>query len=329
MISIRASARTFAASLIFTMHIRIMNGNRTTRGIVLALFAASLWGISGTFGQFLFQQRHINVEWLLAVRMLTSGILLLLIAGAKKNTDCWHIWTNKKDALRLLLFSITGMLAVQYTYFAAIQHSNAATATVLQYAGPVIIAGYLSIKNKKAPGLQECLAILMAVSGTFLLVTHGNIHGLNISTTALLLGIAAAVALAVYTLQPVPLLKKYQSATVIGWSLLIAGFMISFIKAPWQTDGIWDGYTYSYILFIIILGTLVPFYAYLSAVKIIGGQTASLLASAEPLSATLLSVLWLHIPFQALDWTGSLLIIGTVFLLSRRARRSIPSAGSI
>lgn len=46
------------------------------------------------------------------------------------------------------------MLMVQYTYFAAIKHSNAATATVLQYAGPVIIAIYLAIKNKKSPDLS-------------------------------------------------------------------------------------------------------------------------------------------------------------------------------
>jgi len=70
--------------------------------------------------------------------------------------------------------------------------------------------------------------------------------------------------------------------------------------------------------FIIIFGTLIPFYAYLSAVKIIGGQKTSLLASAEPLSATILAVLWLKVSFSAMDWLGSLCIISTIFLLSRR-----------
>ncbi|SDC33316.1 DMT family transporter [Niabella drilacis] len=182
-----------------------MSEKRTKRGIVLALLAASLWGISGTFSQFLFQQRNINVEWLMAVRMLVSGILLLAFSGIKKDSDLLKIWRTKKDRLQLLSFGLTGMLTVQYTYFAAIRHSNAATATILQYAGPVIIAGYLALKNKKAPAWPGCLAILMAVSGTFLLVTHGNVHTLNISGTALILGIASAIALAIYTLQPVSL----------------------------------------------------------------------------------------------------------------------------
>ncbi|MCF3109101.1 EamA family transporter [Niabella sp. CC-SYL272] len=305
-------------------HYSHLKKNHPLKGILLALSGASLWGISGTFSQFLFQQRNINVEWLMAMRMLVSGVLLLAFSGMKKNNDLWKIWQTKKDRLQLSVFGLTGMLAVQYTYFAAIRHSNAATATVLQYAGPVMIAGYLALKNKKVPTRLECFAILLAVSGTFLLVTHGKANSLNISKTALVLGIASAVALAIYTLQPVALLKKYSSATVIGWGLLIGGVAISFIKAPWQAEGIWDGYTYSYTLFVILLGTLVPFYAYLSAVKIIGGQKASLLASAEPLSATVIAVLWLQVPFGLTDWIGSGLIIATVFLLSRKARNAAP-----
>src|SRR5690606_31187566 len=113
------------------------------------------------------------------------------------------VWRNKKDAMQLALFSITGMLAVQYTYFAAINHSNAATATVLQYAGPVIIAVYLALKHKRMPRPLEFLAIGLAVLGTFLLVTHGDIRSLSISGPAFLFGIASAFALAIYTLQPI------------------------------------------------------------------------------------------------------------------------------
>jgi len=144
--------------------------NATLKGFLFAIIAASLWGISGTFGQFLFQQRNINVEWLITVRMLVSGFLLLIYAASQKQNNIFKIWHNKKDTAQLVLFSITGMLMVQYTYFAAIKHSNAATATVLQYAGPVLIAIYLAFKNKKIPRIVDFIAILFAVLGTFLLV---------------------------------------------------------------------------------------------------------------------------------------------------------------
>ncbi|MDR2285765.1 MAG: DMT family transporter [Sphingobacterium sp.] len=98
------------------------------KGFVLAITAATLWGVSGTFGQFLFEQRAINVEWLISVRMLSAGVLFLLFSILKKE-NIGAIWVDKKDRIQLFTFSILGMLAVQYTYFAAVKHSNAATAT--------------------------------------------------------------------------------------------------------------------------------------------------------------------------------------------------------
>ncbi|SKB60621.1 Threonine/homoserine efflux transporter RhtA [Soonwooa buanensis] len=290
--------------------------NETFKGFLFAIIAASLWGISGTFGQFLFQQRGINVEWMITVRMLISGFLLLIYAASQKENKIFEICNNKKDFNRLLLFSITGMLMVQYTYFAAIKHSNAATATILQYAGPVLITIYLAFKNKKIPRFIDFIAISFAVLGTFLLVTHGKLDSLNISTTALFLGLGSAVALAIYTLQPIALLQKYNSATVIGWGMLIGGLAFSFIKAPWSIEGLWDDTTYLYTAFIVVFGTLIPFYLYLTAVQIIGGQKSSLLASAEPFSATIIAILWLNVSFGMIDWIGSLLIISTIFLLS-------------
>jgi len=115
---------------------------------------------------------------------------------------------------------------------------------------------------------------------------------------------------------PGKLLQKYSAVYIIGWRLLIGGVAISFVNPPWRPEGVWDVYTHLNVLFVVCFGTLIPFYMYLRAVQIIGGQQASLLTSGEPLSATLIAVLWLGIPFQLLDWLGALLIIATVFLLA-------------
>lgn len=293
------------------------------KGFFLAMTAAMLWGVSGTFGQFLFHQREISIEWLLTIRLLVSGVGLLLYAHFGEKSDLFEVLKDKKDTLQLIAFSITGILAVQYTYFAAIKHSNAATATVLQYAGPVIIAIYLACKNRKTPTLLELAAIILAVLGTFLLVTHGNANRLSISGTALFFGLTSAIALATYTLQPIRLLSKYKPSVIMGWGMLFGGIVFSFVKAPWNIEGIWDLKTYGYTVFIVVFGTLIPFQAYLTAVQMIGGQKTSLLASVEPLSAAVLAVVWLHVSFSTMDWIGSLFIISTVFLLSKSSSEEI------
>src|SRR5690606_32302858 len=114
------------------------------------------------------------------------------------------------------------------------------------------------------------------------------------------------------------LLGKYKSSVVIGWGMLSGGLGFGLLRTPFSIDGIWDLQTYLYTTFIVLFGTLIAFYAYLTAVKILGGQKTSLLASAEPLSATILAVLWLNVPFSGMDWLGSFCIISTIFLLSRK-----------
>lgn len=282
---------------------------------MFAVGAATLWGVSGTFAQFLFQEKKLNPEWLVSVRMTSAGFLLLCWIASRNSQNLWAIWKESSDRRQLWVFSILGMLAVQYTYFAAIAHSNAATGTVLQYLGPVFIAIYFAVKKMQLPSVLEILAILLAVLGTYLMVTHGNWQELTITTTALFWGVAAALALAFYTIQPAHLLKKFNSGVVVGWGMFVGGIFFSLIGKPWIVPGIWDIDTWLSTIFIIVFGSLIPFYAYLTAVKWIGAQTSSLLACAEPLSAALFAVIWLNTPFGPMDWLGTACIIMTITIL--------------
>jgi drug/metabolite transporter (DMT)-like permease len=290
-------------------------------GFILAITAAILWGISGVCAQFVFQQKQVDIEWMVTVRLLVAGAALLLYSASRPNghtRQIWYIWRSARSAFDLLAFSLFGMLAVQYTYFAAIKYSNAATGTVLQYLGPVFIALYFSILRKRLPSRLESVAIFFACSGTLLLVTHGDLGSMKISGLALFWGISSAVALAFYTIHPVRLLRENSAANVVGWSMVVGGLALSLFSKPWNIPGVWDLQTVSGAGFIIVFGTLLSFYAYLAAVKLIGPQKTSLLACAEPLAATVVGVLWLDIPFGPMDWAGSLCILATLFILSRK-----------
>lgn len=296
-----------------------MNGQTATRsGMISALVAATLWGMSGACAQLLFQQKGIDPEWLVTIRLLVAGLVLLAYSAVFVTGSIWTIWKTKQSALDVFAFAIFGMLAVQYTYFAAISHSNAATGTVLQYLGPVFIATYYSCVQQRLPSQAEGAAIALALLGTLLLVTHGDLGALQITDLALFWGIASALALAFYTIQPVRLLKHNDPASLTGWSMTISGLAFSPVSKPWVLQGTWDMQSFLAAGFIIVFGTLIAFYIYLAAVKKIGPRKTSLLACAEPVSAAVVAVLWLGVPFSFIDWIGSLCILATIFILSRK-----------
>lgn len=293
-----------------------MNLNSRTKGILLVIVGTMLWGISGTVAQFLFQQKGFDTEWLVVVRLLISGFLLLLYGYIKKDKNIINIWKSKEDSIKLILFGAIGMLGVQYTYFAAIKHGNAATATILQYLSPVIITCYLIIRNKKLPNIKQLIAIGLALIGTFFIITGGNIHSLSLSPLALFWGICSAFCSAIYTLQPVNLLKKYSSISVVGWGMIIGGLAFSFIHSPFDFSGELSFITIISSAFIVIFGTLIAFYCYLESLKYLVPTEASILGCIEPLSATILSVIWLNVHFGIAEFIGTTCIILTVIILS-------------
>ena len=77
------------------------------------------------------------------------------------------------------------MMGTQYTYFTAIEYSNAAIATVLTYFGPTLVLVYVYMREARRPLKYEIFSIVLSMFGVFLLATHGNCSGLQISFKAL------------------------------------------------------------------------------------------------------------------------------------------------
>src|SRR5690606_3078803 len=150
----------------------------------------------------------------------------------------------------------------------------------------------------------------------FLLTTKGSFNSLSISGWAVFWGLAAAVALAFYTLQPIKLLSKWGSTIVVGWGMLIAGFAFSFVHLPWHVEHTWTLANFSGFWFIIVFGTLIPFYYYLESLHYLRASETSLIATVEPLTAVFVSIIWLGLEFGIMDWLGTISIISTLAILS-------------
>lgn len=292
------------------------------RGITLVLVAAFLWGTCGTVTQFLFHVQSLSPEWLVTIRMLSAGTLLLLPSACHNFGSIFDIWRTPPSRRQLLLFSIFGMMLMQYSYFAAIQTGNAATATILQYLAPAMIAVYGSIRAHRMPSAIETLSVVLAIIGTFFLVTKGDIHRLALSPVALSWGLFAGLTLAFYTVYPSFHLIRWPSSLLLGWSMLIGGIVMSPFSQPWHFVGDNSLISLGGIAYVIIFGTICPFYAFLESIKYVSPQTASTLASTEALVVVLLSIALLATPFTLFDWLGTACIIATVILLARRPTQS-------
>lgn len=288
------------------------------KGIILAVGGSIFWGGSGVAAQFLLQDRGMTADYLTAIRTLTAGLILLLIDRFVYGNNITNIWRDKVSRYRLLFFGIFGMMAVQYTYFAAIAYSNAPTGTIIQYLMPVVILLWVALRERKLPQPGQVVCAILAILGTALLVTHGSLTTLSISEKALFWGILSALAAACYTVSPRWLLMRWPSAQVVGWAMLIGGAAISLIYPPLSYPGILDRDAILSLAYICILGTAIAFWAYVSSTKYILPQEASILNAMEPLASIVFSVLLLDVLFQLPEIAGTILIILPVLYITTR-----------
>ena len=300
--------------------------NKTMIGIVFALAGGLCWGFSGSCGQFLFDVYKLDPIWLCSVRVFCAGLILLALSLIKCKKQVLAILKNKKDLLFTFLFGILGLLISQLCYLTAISYSNAATATVLQYLGPVMIMVFTCVWKKRAPNLAELFALILALGGTFLIATHGNIGELSISPLALVFGLLAALALVFYTLLPGGVIAKYGTLPVMGCGMTMGGIIFLPFAHPWTYGVRLDAAGVAAVVAIIIVGTVMAFSLYLMGVEYAGAVKASVVSSIEPVSAAVISALWLGSDFAPMDIVGFICVISAVIILSLfkgRAKQTI------
>ncbi len=286
------------------------------KGILLALLAGILWGITGPLGQFLFDEKTITPEWLVTCRLIVSGTVILLGMFVKRRWEIFTIWKDKKDAVHMVIYSVVGMMAVQYSFFVAVEASNGGTATVLQYTNPVMIILYLALFQKVRPKSKEVVAVLLALAGIFLLSTNGNLHTLVITPKGLFMGLLCAVFTCFYSMLPRRLMEKYDEVMVCGWSMFIGGIVLAIWKNPWKIGAGADYQVWGLFGMLVLFGTVIPFIASLKAIMLSGPMYANVLASIEPVVASFLTFLFLGTTFGGFEILGFGCIILTIVMLS-------------
>ena len=281
------------------------------KGIVLALLAGILWGITGPLGQYLFDEKTITPEWLVTCRLIASGSVILLGLFLKRRLEIFTIWKDKKDALHMIIYSVAGMMAVQYSFFIAVEASNGGTATVLQYTNPVMIILYLAFFKKVRPKAKETLAVLLALGGIFLLSTNGNLHTLVITPKGLFMGLLCAVFTCFYSILPGRLMEKYDEVVVCG-----GGIALAIWKQPWGAGAGADLEVWGLFAVLVFFGTVIPFISSLKAIMLSGPMYANVLASIEPVIASVLTFIFLGTTFGGFELLGFCFIILTIIILS-------------
>lgn len=284
------------------------------KGFICVLVAALFWGTGGVAGQYLYTRHFLDPIWLVMVRQILAGMVFLGYSLLWEKDDVFGIL--KEYPVGILVLSFCGILGAQLGFYYTISLCNAATATVLQYTAPVMVLLWMAYKERRWPDSMESIGVVLSFTGVFLISTHGDLGNLAISPEALIIGLLSAVSYALYSVQPVEMLKRYSVTTVIGWGQFISGVFLIIFRNPFNPAGSWNVYAVLAFLHLVIGATILTYALYLTGLKIIGSTKAALFSCAEPISSIICVVVLLDTKITNMDILGMGCIIFTVLMLS-------------
>lgn len=303
------------------------NQNHVTRGIMLALLASMMWGISGTVLQYISQNQHIPAAWFLSARTLGAGILLMIIGAFTSHGHIFQVFKSWRLAGSLLAYAVFGLSANLLTFYMSVQTGNAASATILQYLSPLFIVVGSLVFKRETPYRSDLIAFAVSMLGVFLAITKGNVSQLAIPLNALIWGIGSGITAAFYVTLPRPIVKAGVSPILIlGWGTLLSGLLFNLHQPVWaHTPPLTPNLVLS-MMTVIVLGTILPFCLLLISSNYAPSDVISIVDAAQPVVTFILSVVFLGLQISWVEVLGSALVVFAIYLLQNGRARSLQTS---
>lgn len=294
-----------------------MTTNRYMKGIMWAMLASTLWGISGTVMQFVSQNQAIPADWFLSVRTLSAGIILLTIGFIQHGTKIFNVFKSWASLGQLVAYATLGLMANMYTFYVSIERGTAAAATILQYLSPLFIVLGTLVFKRELPLRTDLIAFGISLLGVFLAITKGNIHELAIPMDALVWGILAGVTAALYVVLPRNIVAQNSPVVILGWGTLIAGILFNLYHPVWVGAPKITATLVISIGAIVLIGTIFAFGALLHSLQYAPSAVVSIVDAVQPVVTFILSMIFLGLEVSWVEILGSVLVIIAIYILQR------------
>jgi drug/metabolite transporter (DMT)-like permease len=277
---------------------------RPRLGYALAAVAALMFGINGSIAKFLLED--MSAAHLSQLRVTVSFVLL---GGALALIDPSRLRIARRDVPRMAWLGLAGVAIVQFSYFLAIERLPISVALVIQFTGPLMVLLWLwTVHGRRLrPSLYG--AVALSVAGSALVVEiydAGSIDGLGI-----VFSLVAAVTFAIYLIGFERAGHSYDAFTTLTWGLGFATLFWLLVSPPWTfplTD-LDSARNAALALGVVVIGTLGPFLLNVSALRHLPAARVGVVATLEPVLATLIAWAVHDQALAALQVTGGLLVV--------------------
>lgn len=299
---------------------------RPALGYALYLTAALLFGVNGTVSKVLLTS--VGDAARVSQLRVTAAFLILLLVVALTNPRSLRL--RRHELGPILAYGVLGVAMTQWLYFVAITRMPIGIALLIEFTAPIMVVLWVRFGWHRPVRDTIWIGLALALAGLAMVAQVWS--GVTLSPTGVAAAFGAAAALAVYYLLGESCGRQRDAVSLtlwgFGFAALLWALVLPWWRFPWSAlAGTAEPFGASgpplplWLLAtsMVVLGTILPFWLVLAAIRHIGAAGASIVGMTEPFIASLVAWVVLDEVLVAVQLLGGMVIL-TGVVVAERAR---------
>jgi drug/metabolite transporter (DMT)-like permease len=276
--------------------------DRRKLGLIMIFMAAILWGTTGVAAKILYSN-GVKPASLVFLRMLLASPFYALFAYINR----LNLLNFSLDKKVILVYGLLLIPSFNLTYFTAINLTKVSNAAFLLYTAPIFVAILSPFIIHERITIIKIIAVLISVIGVFLIIGFDPSELVLGDLIALMAGLIYSFFFIVgRMINHSPIIVNFYSSLIA--SLVLLPFaLLSNISFPISAI--------IYLIYLVIFPTFLSYTFYLKGLTMVNAVDASVIATVEPLSATITGITIINESFSVnVIFGGMLILIATIII---------------
>ncbi len=284
------------------------------RALIFIILAGVLWGTSGLFVHILSPFGFSSVQ-LTAVRGIVSALIMAV-----------YVFIRDKKLFKISFSQLIGaffcgltLFVTAASYYSSMRASSVSTAVVLMYTAPVFVMAFSVFYWKEKLSKLKIISIICMLIGCAFV--SGILTSFKFSVAGFAFGLLSGISYGAYSIfAKLQYLRQTHPLTATVYAFFFMAIIAISVSNPIEAARIVASNPIVVLPIFLAFGActfVIPYFLYNLSLGEIPVETASALSIIEPLAATVYSVVLLGEALDVFSVIGIILILGSVFLLSR------------
>lgn len=279
--------------------------------------AATLWATLGIIFKALIGDYGLSRITIAFFRASLSAVVLFAALALRRPS---LLRIAVRDVLFFAAFGLFGIAAFYIVYITAIDLAGMSVAAVLLYTAPAWVALISAVFLGERLTPVKLVAVTLAMAGCALVARVYDVRGLQLNWLGIVAGLGAGLTYALYSVFNKIGLHRHDGWTVLAYGLLAGSVFLAPLQSPqWLIAALRQPGAVVWLLVLALGPTLGAGLSFNAGLRHVPVSSASIVATLEPVIASLLAFTFLHERLDPAQLVGGGLILAAVIFLTRTA----------